>query len=180
MPPSSNRSHILDSPNQALHPTAGAPDLEQPDILDLASMNAGITLVEWFKHEARRVYTMLAESDAEHGMRRLEDWIRSRGGKVTARQVRQGCRWLKDPGMAEAALDELVKAGRGTWEDFRTTTNGGRPVREFALFPLSTVYETSAKPNGTGGFVDVDSVDARRPATQTPGPNLEAGEGGGL
>src|SRR5262249_49328763 len=29
------------------------------DMVDTASMNAGITLAQWFKHEARRVYAML-------------------------------------------------------------------------------------------------------------------------
>ena len=73
-------------------------------------------LTTWFKHEAKRVYAMLAESEEEQDQRRLVEWIRRKGVPVTSREVRQGCRWLKSPGAAEAALVELVKAGHGIWE----------------------------------------------------------------
>lgn len=139
---------------------AGDPNLTKSDIVDVASMNAGITLAKWFKHEARRVYAMLDESDTERDQRRLVDWIGRKGGTVTAREVQQGCRWLKEPGAAETALDELAKAGRGNWRDAPTTAKGGRPARAFVLSTLSTVYETPAKPEENEGFVDVDSVDA--------------------
>src|SRR5262249_39692714 len=69
---------------------AGDPNLTTPDIVDAASMNAGIVLAKWFKHEARRVYAMLDESDAERDQRRLMDWIGSKGGTVTPREVQQG------------------------------------------------------------------------------------------
>jgi hypothetical protein len=93
---------------------AGDPNLTNSDIVDADSMNAGITLAKWFKHEARRVYMMLDESDGERDQRRLVDWIGRKGGTVTPREVQQGCRWLKEPGMAETALEGMVKAGRGT------------------------------------------------------------------
>jgi hypothetical protein len=128
--------------------------------LDLSSMNAGIVLAKWFKHEARRIYSMLDETDAERDERRLVDWIGRKGGTVTPREVQQGCRWLKEPGAAEAALEEMVKTGRGTWRDVPTTAKGGRPARAFVLSTLSTVNETPAKPEEAEGFVDVDSVDA--------------------
>ena len=101
--------------------------------LDVASMTAGIRLAAWFKHEARRVYAMLGESDAERARRRLVEWIERKGGTVTVREVQMGCRWLRGPGAAEAALEELVKAGRGTWRDVPTTAKGGRPARVFVL-----------------------------------------------
>jgi hypothetical protein len=145
---------------------AADPNLTDPNIVDAVSMNAGIALAKWFKHEARRVYAMLDESDRERDQRRLVDWIRHKGDKVTPREVQQGCRWLKEPGAAETALEELVKAGRGTWRDVPTTEKGGRPARAFTLSTPSTVYETPAKPEETAGFVDVDSLDA--PAKETP------------
>jgi hypothetical protein len=138
---------------------AGDPMLTNANVVDAASMNAGITLAKWFKHEARRVYSMLDESDAERDERRLVDWIGRKGGTVTRREVQQGCRWLKEPGAAEAALEELVKAGRGTWRDVPTTAKGGRPARAFVLSTPSTVHETPAIPEETEGFVDIDSVD---------------------
>lgn len=122
-----------------------AGDVHDECRLDLDSMNAGIVLAKWFKHEARRVYAMLDESDAERDQRRLVDWIGHKGGSVTPREVQQGCRWLKEPGAAESALEELVKAGRGAWRDIPTTSKGGRPARAFVLSIPSSVYETPPK-----------------------------------
>jgi hypothetical protein len=136
-------------------------------------MSAGIILAQWFKHEARRVYGMLDETDSQRDQRRLAEWIERKGGTVTARDVQQGCRWLKEPGAAEAALEALVKAGYGCWRDVPTTANGGRPARVFVLSTLSTVNETPAKPEETEGSVDVDGVDA--PAEET---QASKGQGG--
>jgi hypothetical protein len=119
-----------------------------------------IAVTDWFKHEAKRVYSMLAESDDERDQRRLMDWIWRKGGTVTARDVQQGCRWLKEPGAAQEALDKLVQAGRGTWRPVPTTAKGGRPGVAFTLSTPSTVNETPAKSKENEGFVDVDTVDA--------------------
>src|SRR5262249_24877565 len=100
-------------------------------------------------------------TDAERDRRRLEDWIGRKGGTVTPREVQQGCRWLKEPGAAETALEELAKAGRGTWRDVPTTAKGGRPARAVVLSPPSSVHETPAKPEESDGFVIVDNVDDR-------------------
>ncbi|CAN5183045.1 hypothetical protein BH11PLA2_BH11PLA2_07710 [soil metagenome] len=113
--------------------------------LDVASMNAGIALATWFKGEARRVYALLSESDGERDDRRLVEWIGRKGGSVTARDVQQGCRWLKEPGTAEAALEELVKAGRGSWRDSPTTPRGGRPGRVFVQNGPATINRTPAE-----------------------------------
>ena len=145
--------------------------LTNANVVDAASMDAGIVLAKWFKHEARRVYAMLDESDAERDQRRLLDWIGRKGGTVTPREVQQGCRWVKEAGAAEAALEELVKVGRGTWRGVPTTTKGGRPAREFVLSTASTVYETPAKPKESEGFVDVDGVDAPENGTASNGQN---------
>jgi hypothetical protein len=146
---------------------AGDRMLTNTNVVDAASMSAGIALARWFKHEARRLYAMLDESDAERDQRRLVDWIGRKGGTVTPREVRQGCRWLKESGAAEVALEELVKAGRGTWQNVPTTAKGGRPAQAFVLSTPSTVYETPAKPDESEGFVDVDSVDAPKKETPT-------------
>jgi|SRR5579883_375202 len=136
------------------------------NILDAESMNAGISLATWFKGEARRVYAQLGESDTERDQRRLLEWIEGKGGSVTARQVQQGCRWLKEPGAAEAALLELAKHGRGQWRELPPTAKGERPSRGFVLSTPSTVYETQTTDIAREGSVDVDSVD-----TETPPPN---------
>src|SRR5262249_19677287 len=104
---------------------------------------------------------------------RLVDWIGRKGGTVTPREVQQGCRWLKDPGAAETALEELVKAQRGIWRNVPTTAKGGRPARAFVLFTPSTAYKTLADPEESDGCVDVDSVDAAE--KETPSRDGEDG-----
>jgi hypothetical protein len=133
--------------------------------LDLTSMNAGIVLAKWFKHEARRVYVMLDESDAERDERRLVDWIGRNGGTVTPREVQQGCRWLKEPGAAEVALEELARAGRGGWEQ-SPAGQRGQPTRRFKLSTTSTVYSNGAEPPKNANTVDVDAVDGAKPHPQ--------------
>jgi hypothetical protein len=152
---------------------AGDPAFTNANSVDTASMNAGIILAKWFKHEVRRVYALLEESDAERDQRRLVDWIGRKGGTVTPREVQQGCRWLKEPGAAETALEELVKAGRGAWRDVPTTAKGGRPARIFVLSTPSTVHETPVKPHESEGFVDVDNVDS--PGNDTTASNGQNG-----
>jgi hypothetical protein len=124
-----------------------------------------IAVTDWFKHEARRVYFMLDESDAECDQRRLVDWIGHKGGIVTSREVQQGCRWLKEPGAAEAALEELVKAGRGTWEQ-SPAGQRGQPTRRFELSTVSTVYGNGTNPAKNANTVDVDTVDTAKPQPQ--------------
>lgn len=138
-------------------------DLESPDAVDADSMKAGIELAQWFKAEARRVYALLSESDNGREQRRLAEWIERKGGSVTAREVQQGHRQYRTAQDAEAALEELAKAGYGQWRDAPPGQKGGRPS---SVFQLSTA-STSTKPARTRdseGFVDVDSVDT--PETQ--------------
>ena len=150
--------------------------LTNANIVDATSMSAGIVLAKWFKHEARRVYAMLDESDAERDQRRLVEWIGHKGGSVTVREVQQGCRWLKEPGAAEAALEELVKAGRGTWEQ-SPAGQRGQPTRRFKLSTVSTVYGNTSIPEENSNTVDVDSVDA--PEDATPASDRKASLFGG-
>jgi hypothetical protein len=144
---------------------ANDPTLTDADRVDIASMNAGISLATWFKHEARRVYAMLDETEADRDQRGLVEWIDRKGGSVTAREVQQGCRWLKQSGAAETALEELVKAGRGAWEP-SPAGQRGQPTRRFKLSTASTVYGNGEFPKENTNTVDVDSVDA--PTTKTP------------
>jgi hypothetical protein len=123
--------------------------LESSDRLDLASMEAAIRLTQWFKREARRVYAMLDETEAERDRRRLLEWIERKGGSVTAREVQMGCRWLREPGAAEGALEEAVKAGMGTWSETKTTAKGGRPARIFVLSGPSTSTEPPESPKNS-------------------------------
>lgn len=114
---------------------SGEPGVDERT-LDETSMAAGITLATWFKNEARRVYGILAETEGEEENRRLVEWVCRNGGVATVREVQQGCRWLKDGGRAEKALQALVEAGTGTWDPTGEQTGPpqrGRPSRRFAL-----------------------------------------------
>ena len=102
------------------------------------TIKQAITITEWFKHEAKRIYCLLKESDSEKEKRKLVDWIRGKGGSVTPRMVQQGCSWLKKTGQAEEALNELFQEGYGKWVVSNSTLKGGRPSRTFVLNDSST------------------------------------------
>lgn len=104
--------------------------------LDETSMAAGIRLATWFKNESRRVYGILAENEADEENRRLVEWVCRNGGFTTVREVQQGCRWLKDCGRAEKALQALADAQIGTWDPAGEPDGAaqrGRPSRRFVL-----------------------------------------------
>jgi hypothetical protein len=104
-------------------------------IIDEAAMQNAIVLSDWFGGEARRVYALFGESEAERDTRELVEWIRRRGGSVTVREVQQGHRRYPHAVDAEAALMELFKAGLGTWQTIPTTT---KPRHVFTLTRPST------------------------------------------
>jgi hypothetical protein len=136
--------------------------LQPPDLIDTDSMARAVTLAHWFKGEARRVYGVLAETDEQRDRRQLADWIARKGGAVTVRALQQGRRGYGTAEAAEAALQELAKAGLGTWEESPTTAKGGRPSSVFRL-PRASTSTQPTETKETGGFVDVDSVDAPEP-----------------
>jgi len=135
------------------------PTLQSADAVDAESMAAGVKLAQWFKGEARRVYSLLSESDDDRDQRRLIEWIERKGGSVTTRDVQQGHRRYQAAQEAEAVLNELAKAGCGRWEP---TPSGrrGQPTRRFVLSTVSTVYGNRLNPEKNSNTVDVDSVDA--------------------
>lgn len=145
---------------------ADDPTLAGADVVDAGSMAAGIALTTWFKGEARRVYALLSESDEDRDRRRLVEWIERKGGLVTAREVQMGCRRLREPGAAEAVLEQLAKAGWGHWEP---TPPGrrGQPTRHFRLATPSPVNGNAVSPSENSNTVDVDTVDA--PESQADG-----------
>jgi hypothetical protein len=107
---------------------AGGEEGVSQNTIDEGDITYGIMLVDWFKHEAKRIYAMLGGGEQENDGQRLVSWLTKRGGEATAREVQQGCRWLKESGQAEAALSSLVGAGLGRWvvEDGAGSRNRGR------------------------------------------------------
>jgi hypothetical protein len=110
------------------------------------SMAAAIELAGWFKHETRRVYALLAESELDRAVRQADDrlaaFVIAHGGRVAVRDVIAGVRSIRDADAAEEALQRLVDAGRGRWESKPPTDQGGRPTRLFVL----AVEAASAQP----------------------------------
>jgi CRISPR-associated protein Cmr3 len=109
------------------------------------SIEAGITLATWSLREGERVYAMLrrlartasGEDAPRPGdeERQLAGWIRSRGGRVTPRDLARGPRRFRRKGGtegAEVALQDLVAKGFGTWDVISPPT-GGIATRVFSL-----------------------------------------------
>ncbi len=108
-------------------------------VIDEAAMLSAITLSDWFGGEARRVYGLFSECEDDRQTRELVEWIRRKGGRVTVRQVKQGHRQFASVDEAEAALQDLFRAGRGTWDVVQTST---KPRREFVLATASTYTDS--------------------------------------
>ena len=122
-------------------------------------MQAACDLAQWFGDEAIRIYATLTETSDQRDRRRLVEFIESRNGSVTVREVTQSFRPLKNQrDKTEAALNKLVSTGHGNWGPVGTTDKGGRPTRKFQLLPLSTSTKPSHLRGKTGGIVDTPNI----------------------
>jgi hypothetical protein len=101
--------------------------------VDLASIEVGIRLTNWFKGETRRIYGRLVESEDTRDCRRVMECALAKGGRVTVRDVAKAGVCQGDPERITAAMDRLAAAGRGAWRDVPATERGGRPTRSFEL-----------------------------------------------
>jgi hypothetical protein len=99
-----------------------------------ASAKAGIELARWFAAEAVRVYAMLHETQEERERRKLVEWIAAHGGRVTVRQLQKSNhhKWPSSV-LAEIALEALVQAGLGRWEEAPARAGGERATKWFVL-----------------------------------------------
>jgi len=136
----------------------GEAPAEMQEPVKIEDVKAGIALAQWFGNEWKRLLQTIHESDDDRDQRKLIEWVERKGGSTTAREVQMGCRWLREAGAAEAALEHLVKADWGNWEP---TPPGrrGQPTRHFRLSKLSTVNGNSELPRENTNTVDVDTVD---------------------
>jgi hypothetical protein len=106
-----------------------------PQSVSAESVRGAVELVDWFGHEARRVYTLLTDEDGDRELHRLTQWVRARGGSATARELQQSGQkaYRGSAEVAEKALDRLAGAGVGEWETVRPGPAGGRPCRRLRL-----------------------------------------------
>jgi hypothetical protein len=103
------------------------------------AMLAAVALAQWFGAEAKRIYGMFAETDGDKHTRKLLEWIDRRGGSATPRDLTHGLhRYRNDTEGARRALDALVAAGYGTWNDPKPSKKGGRPTKCFVLHRAAT------------------------------------------
>jgi hypothetical protein len=102
-------------------------------LCDQDSMQMAISLAAWFKCETQRIYDQLSESPQQQQRRQLCEWIARRGGKVRTRDLVSSKRSVPNATTAERLLEELVRAGLGTWSQSGNTT--GPAAREFVLQP---------------------------------------------
>lgn len=96
------------------------------------AMKAGIAISEWFEDQARRVYRSIHIGQAHEERRELCEWIGTRGGKVTTRQLaRLGPNKFRK--RAQEALDHLVEAGR-----VKKKTSVGKIADQYVLCSSNT------------------------------------------
>jgi len=109
------------------------PSLADPGAIDEQSISAGVALSRWFGAEAIRVYGIIGGGVDPEG-NNLREIIQSKGGSITVRGLMQASRKYRDSAAeAEAALDNLVKAGDGKWETDDHDGGRGRPAKVFQL-----------------------------------------------
>lgn len=121
--------------------------VDNPDLVPVEkhSVEAGIKLSKWFANEDRRIYAMLAENEEQLALRRLVEYVQSRGGRMTSRELRQSNpRKYRTADDAEAALEMLVQSEWAKWQPRPTGEQGGRPTRECCLIENTVVNETLA------------------------------------
>ena len=119
-----------------------------PFVMDVQSMAAGITLAQWFKHEALRVYRLLHAAPLEKRAILLTEWISQRGGSVTARDL-QNAKGTRFPLASDAreALEALVQKDWGKWQEKPPGPNGGRGTTFFVLNPATTYDKCDTTPD---------------------------------
>ena len=139
---------------------AGDPTLT--DAVDERSVEAGATLARWFCYETERIYGVLCETDEQAKPRRLVEWIRGRGGSVTANELYHSSRSYATIDDAKAALDELCRLSLGKWAHPAHGPKGGRPAPRFQLAEGVTVTETPAHDSASEGFSFSDGLGERK------------------
>jgi len=107
---------------------ADDPTVADSTRIDRASIEAGISLVQWFKGEVDRVYAYLSGDEQDRDCLRLMDWIRAKGGSVSVKDLYDAKRKRYPKAVdAENELKKLVGMGLGELRYDRPGEKGGRP-----------------------------------------------------
>ena len=113
------------------------------DKIDEAAMQSAIQLSDWFGGEARRVYGMFTESEADREDRELAAQIRRRGGTLSARELMRSSHRYPSATAAEAALNRLARRNWGRWQNVPAGPKGGQPTRTLQLVDSADTDTTS-------------------------------------
>jgi hypothetical protein len=110
----------------------GDVSLAPDDCIDAESIRRAVRIVRWFCDETRRIYAQFGESDQERDQRALLEIVRSRGGRISPRELMQASRSYRGGAeLARFALEELQQLG---WGRLQKVESGGRPSEVFVLY----------------------------------------------
>jgi hypothetical protein len=132
--------------------------------VDAEAVRAGIAVSRWFGHEARRVYAVLVETEAERERRHLVELIERHGGEITTGALQASYRpFRNDSTLAEKALQALVRDGLGSWVEKPPGPKGGRPATVFRLTHSVSRQPNPSDPQFFAGFTDADTDNGPTP-----------------
>ncbi len=123
---------------------ANDPALQDPKRVDAESIRCAIGLVEWFKHESIRVYSMIVMDDAQADDQIAIDWINKHGGAVTVNRFSRGLKRYNRSDLARAKLLELEKKDYGRFK-------GKPPNGRTQEFVLDAKHHAGDEHTGTAG-----------------------------
>ena len=89
--------------------------------VDGATMDAALKMTEWFKSETLRINRLLTEPEEDREARHLIEWIRERGGPISARDLYTCRRDIESSDDAERKLMYLVSIKAGQWKCTNTS-----------------------------------------------------------
>ena len=145
--------------------------------VDIHAMQTGIVLARWFAYEADRVYQILAESPDQAERRRLVELIERKGRSITVRDLVAGDRRFRGGAeLAEAALNGLVEAELGRWDDSPSGPRGGRPGHVFRLCQRVSSQHNPQNPAENDSSADADSAATRNCDGESP--DVDVADGG--
>jgi hypothetical protein len=125
-------------------------------VITVEVMQAACDLARWFGNEAQRIYAMLAELPEQRETRKLVEFIQSRGGSVTVRDLMQSYWPLKNnKDGAERALNALVKKQLANSREIKPEGRG-RPTVKFQLTQPSTSTQFPDLRGKIANSVDVE------------------------
>jgi len=136
-------------------------------------MRGACDLARWFGNENVRIYASFSETTEQREQRQLVEFIQSRGGLASVRDVTHYCWAFKgQTDKVEAMFNALVKEDRAKWLEPK---EGGRgqPARKIQLLsssPSPLIHDLRGETPNTG---DGDALSTQK-NTHTEKPNTEA------